>query len=378
MRAAPFDSSQRKDLIDQKQGDPDYSGNTEVMESEAQEWREDLHRAFREEERSISIPGTIIGALISSIPLMLGVIFDHRTVGLFASLGGLNVGLALSSGSQKMRLRWGMVALVGSTIGVALATSIHNIGWLALLLSFFWIAGWALLRAIGVAGIFVGFVNAAVFIIVLGQPENASNILPQTISYFVGGLIGLVLIALFVTHPAKNREELQRIEWNKLWTALCGWNVITRHALRAGFLVAAGTALYRGFALDQGYWIPLAIVAVIQPDGTATRVRALQRGAGTLVGVSIAGIIAIFTHNEAVLVACVFLSSGSLFALKDRGYYWLVILLTPTVIFMLSAIHLQGGTLFYYRIIDNAIGIIMALLLIEVSDRLLKERRATT
>ncbi|MSX68946.1 MAG: hypothetical protein F2757_08585, partial [Actinobacteria bacterium] len=97
---------------------------------------------------------------------------------------------------------------------------------------------------------------------------------------------------------------------------------------------------------------------------------ALQRALGTLAGVAIAAVVVAFTHSEVVLVLCVFLCSGALFALKDRGYHWLVILLTPTVIFMLSAVTFEGWQLIQARVVDNAIGIALALAVVEIWDRL--------
>ena len=340
------------------------------MPNELEEWQVAEHKAFAVESRDIDYLAALLGSLLSSVPLAIGVATGHRTLGLFASLGGLNVALGLSSGSRTTRLKWGFLAFVGSTIGVALATLLHNSTWLSVVVTLLWVGCWALLRVLGPAGILVAFINSAVFIIVNGQSAGLSDVIPRTAAYGVGGAIALVPILLIVRPRPENEVWSNTVEWSKIKTAVTSWNPVRRHALRAGIIVGLGTALYRIFNVTQGYWIPLSTVAVIQPDGNSTRTRAIQRALGTLAGVAIAAVVVAFTHSEVVLVLCVFLCSGALFALKDRGYHWLVILLTPTVIFMLSAVTFEGWQLIQARVVDNAIGIALALAVVEIWDRL--------
>jgi uncharacterized membrane protein YccC len=59
---------------------------------------------------------------------------------------------------------------------------------------------------------------------------------------------------------------------------------LVRFALRVSVMMMAGAALWRGFNLPHGYWIPLCVLVVIQPDYGATRARATQRTLGTLAG----------------------------------------------------------------------------------------------
>jgi uncharacterized membrane protein YccC len=60
---------------------------------------------------------------------------------------------------------------------------------------------------------------------------------------------------------------------------------LVRFTFRLAALMMAATAAYRFWHLPHGYWIPLGIVVVLQPDYGATRARATQRVLGTLAGV---------------------------------------------------------------------------------------------
>ena len=368
--------------------------NTGEVTSEAGEWRRAWHRAFRSQHAGVDVRSAVLGALVTGIPLAVGVATGHETLGLFASLGGLNVALGLSAGTRANRLRWGLVALVGASIAVAVATSVSSVGWLLVLTTFIWVGAWALVRAAGPAGIVVAFVNSAVFIIVGGQTATVSDALPRTIAFVIGGLASLGLFLAFVSPgpvtragnangmdapattptPAPAPDSTPSPSLGSLRAALAADPRTIRYAIRAGVVIAAATAFELVAGLTQGYWVPLAGVAVIQPDARATRVRAVQRAAGTMIGVAVAAVAVGVTRNQGVLVAMVFVASGGLFALKGRGYHWLVILLTPTVIIMLAAVSSSRWTLIESRVIDNAIGIVLVLVLLAGWDYLARRR----
>jgi uncharacterized membrane protein YccC len=121
--------------------------------------------------------------------------------------------------------------------------------------------------------------------------------------------------------------------------------------------------------VPDGYWIPLAVIAVLQPDATTGRTRALQRALGTMAGVTVAAAVIAVTRSDAVLLACVLGTSAGLFALKSRNYFWMVTLLTPLVLFMLSVVEYHGLRIVGYRVVDTLVGTALALVVIEIWDR---------
>lgn len=60
--------------------------------------------------------------------------------------------------------------------------------------------------------------------------------------------------------------------------------VLVRYALRMAVLTMAAVAVYKGFAINRGYWIAFTIVVVLQPDYGSTRQRAGERMGGSIAG----------------------------------------------------------------------------------------------
>ena len=192
--------------------------------------------------------------------------------------------------------------------------------------------------------------------------------MPRTSAYLVGGLAALLLAVAFVRPRDGSSDPGRALDVERLVASARRPGIVRDHAVRAAVLVALATLGYRLLHVPDGYWIPLAVVAVLQPDSMASRTRAIQRALGTLVGVAVAGAVIAVTHVEVVLVACVFVTAGGLFALKARNYFWMVALITPLVLLMLSAVHPDGLRIVAYRVADTFAGTALALVAAEVWD----------
>ena len=114
------------------------------------------------------------------------------------------------------------------------------------------------------------------------------------------------------------------------------------HVVRLAVAVSAGTLVYRLADLAHGYWIPLTTLAVLQPGHHATDVRSIQRAAGTIVAALLVIIITVLTEQRWPLVACAGATAFLIYALRERGYFWLVVMVTPTALLMLSAVRFRG------------------------------------
>lgn len=339
------------------------------MTRERRLWLEAERQALLAEEKRPDLVIGLIGALVTTLPLAVGAATGHRVFGLFCALGGLNVALALPSGTRVTRRQWGTVALVGSTMGVALATAVSASLWLTVLVTLFWVAAWCLVRGAGVPAVGVGFVTCAVFIIVAGQPARLGDVPLRAAAYLLGGTVALVL-GVAIVRPTVGATTPARIVpagTLKLLAVTAGF--ARQHAVRASLMVAAATLLYRLLHIPDGYWIPLAVVAVLQPDARSGRTRALQRALGTVAGVAVAAAVIVVTRSDLVLLACILVTSGGLFALKARNYFWMVALLTPLVLLMLTVVRSAGLRIVGYRVADTLIGTALALVVVEIWDR---------
>jgi uncharacterized membrane protein YccC len=131
--------------------------------------------------------------------------------------------------------------------------------------------------------------------------------------------------------------------------------------------------LAAAFDLAYGSWIPLTILAVLQPDEHASSVRAVQRGTGTLIGTAVIALVTVLTGEEWLLLAAQAFAAFGLFAAFSRGYFWLVVLLTPTALLTISAVDCQGDADAVQRAAWSALGIVVGLAVAELWWRLRPE-----
>jgi hypothetical protein len=87
------------------------------------------------------------------------------------------------------------------------------------------------------------------------------------------------------------------------------------------------------------------------------------RGAWAIAGLNAA----LGAEQRWPLVACAGATAFLLYALRERGYFWLVVMVTPTALLMLSAVAFEGDTVAFDRVSNSFIGIVIGLALAELA-----------
>jgi hypothetical protein len=315
-----------------------------------------LREAFRTGETRVDWRAGLAGAIGAVTPLAIGLTIDDPVAGLTAALGVLNTAICVPRGNLGARLWWGSIAVLGGLGAVVVADVAGGAAdILFVLLSFGWVGAWAFFRAAGPSGGMAAFAISAVFLVLAGLPATAP--LGEGLAwYLLGALLGLTLMAVAragteQSGPAGG-EALQLVR-----VALRQDGALRAHALRAAVAVSGASLLYRLLDLPHGYWVPLTTLAVIQPTLHDIHLRGLQRGAGTLGGVALVVLITLATGRPAPLLACAAITAFLLYAIWERGYFWLTLLLTPTVLLMVAAVHFEGDATALDRAADSALGI---------------------
>ncbi|HWV85529.1 MAG TPA: FUSC family protein [Capillimicrobium sp.] len=331
----------------------------------------DLAReAFAVEERGLDWRSGVAGALAAVGPLAVGAALGDPAAGFTAALGGLNTALCVPRARLAARIFWGGIAATGGFAAFALALAVDQAALVPLLLATFaWVGAWAFWRAAGPPGALLGFATAAVFVIMAGLPPVDAPTGRQLLWFAAGAAPGLALmvVARSGTAPAPGfaREALATVR-----AGVAHDRSLQAHALRLALAVSLGTFIDRALDLSHGYWIPLTILAILQPGEHATHVRALQRAAGTLGGAAVILAITALTDARWLLLAFGAVCAGALYALDRRSYFWLVVLLTPTVLFMISAVDFEGDQIAVERVGESALGIAVGLAIGELAWRL--------
>ena len=218
----------------------------------------------------------------------------------------------------------------------------------------------------------------AIFVITNGIPAGSLDVGERVLWFALGSLGGVVLDGRRVRprrsaaddRAATPLRRLLVLGARQLRRAVAGDALLRAHALRLASIVAATTLLYRLLELEHGYWVPLTVLAVLQPNEHASGVRAVQRAAGTLVGTALIALLTIATGEEWLMVAGQGIAAFWLFALFARGYFWLVVLLTPTALLTVSAVDYQGVAVAVERAGWSALGIALGLAIAELCWRL--------
>jgi hypothetical protein len=341
--------------------------------------------AFRVERRGIDLRAGLAGALATCGPLALGVAAGEPAIAATACFGGLNASLAVPRGSLRERVGWGGGAALACCASVAVATAVQGSVAASVAAAFALIGLAAFLRTFGHHGGLTGFVVSAIFVITNGIPAESLDVGERVLWFGLGSLGGVVLMVAAYARAAPPLSpgsaplsEVVAGGARQLRRAVAGDALLRAHALRLAAIVAATTLLYQLLELEHGYWVPLTVLAVLQPDEHASDVRAVQRAAGTLVGTALIALLTIATGAEWLMVAAQGIAAFGLFALFARGYFWLVVLLTPTALLTLSAVDYQGVAVAVERAGWSALGIALGLAIAEVCWRLAPHLPRTT
>jgi hypothetical protein len=318
---------------------------------------------FRVEDREIDWGIAIAGMLSAALPLFAGLAAGEPTLGLLAALGGLNVALVVPGRGVSDRWAWGLLCLVASILAIALADITQPSIAASVVATLIWTGAWSTLRVAGKHGALTGFALGAVFIITNGLPAQPLG--PAVAAVAVGGAVALALMLIAGGGPApKQGEETWPgigVTLSTAWSRLATSPVLRHHALRIGLTTAASVLAYRLIDLSYGYWVTLTILAILQPDPHASRIRSVQRSTGSLVGITVAAVFVYLTGDPWVLAVAASLMALGLFATRERSYHWLVMLLTPTALLMISSVFYSGVGIAGYRVLNTVLGILIAL-----------------
>jgi uncharacterized membrane protein YccC len=339
--------------------------------------RELWAEAFSVQRAGVDVRAGLAGAAACSVPLALGIALGEEAIGVTASFGGLNAALGVPRGALRERIGWGGGAALGCCLSVVAATAVQDSIAASAVAAFVLVGLAAFLRTFGANGGMTGFVIGAIFVIMNGIPSAPLDVGERTLWFALGSLAGVVLMVAGYGRDASPPRKaasafttLLVLGARQFRDALARDRLLRAHALRLASIVALTTLVYQLLGLQHGYWVPLTVLAVLQPEEHASSVRAIQRATGTLIGTAVIAVLTIATGEEWLMVGGQCIAAFGLFALHSRGYFWLVVLLTPTALLTLSAVDYQGDAVALERAAWSALGIVLGVGVAELAWRL--------
>ncbi|HWF73097.1 MAG TPA: FUSC family protein [Solirubrobacteraceae bacterium] len=136
-----------------------------------------------------------------------------------------------------------------------------------------------------------------------------------------------------------------------------------RHAVRLAVVVPATELLAQHLPLQRGYWVVVAAATVMRPDFGGTITRGVQRMVGTLLGVVLAGFVAVALHPAGwATVALVGILAWAAYTVFPASFAAGIAFLTAMIVFLLEAVSPSTLTVASDRGIDTIIGGVIGLL----------------
>jgi YccS/YhfK family integral membrane protein len=152
-----------------------------------------------------------------------------------------------------------------------------------------------------------------------------------------------------------------REAWERIAIQLTPRSSRFRHALRLALALTVGYGVLHLGQMQHGYWILLTTLLICQPSYGATRVRMLQRVAGTLAGVVLGWATLRLLPTEAWQLTLIALSAVVFFGARLRRYTLATTAITLFVVLCFNQAG-NGYAVMWPRLLDTLIGAAIAAL----------------
>lgn len=264
-----------------------------------------------------------------------------------------------------------VLATLGMALSAALGELAAHLPWSLLVLVTFWEFCYGMSGAISSPASWVGQ-QCCVFLIVSsavpGTPHQAAL---RAAGVLIGGFLQFGCILLLwqffsparttysdpVTHPPgwQRRAIIENLTYR---------SSMFRYALLLALtgLVAQGIAHLARF--PNAYWIPMTALIIMKPDLLLTNARSIPRVGGTLVGATLATLVAITLGPDGVWLSVLIVISMYLaYALQNVNYALYAIPLTSYIAFILALGRTPEVSTAEHRVIATAIAGAVAMLI---------------
>jgi uncharacterized membrane protein YccC len=162
--------------------------------------------------------------------------------------------------------------------------------------------------------------------------------------------------------PASLRERLREaIDGPAVLDRLTG-RLTWIYTIRLMVSIGAATAFSEVLPLQRSYWVVLTAAIVLKPDFGSVFARAVQRGAGTIIGAVLGAAILAAVPYGPWLLAPFGLLAALLPYGRTRNFGLQAVFLTPLVVLLIDLLAPGGWRLAEDRLIDTLIGCALALL----------------
>jgi uncharacterized membrane protein YccC len=162
--------------------------------------------------------------------------------------------------------------------------------------------------------------------------------------------------------PRTPLHERARAVRGTLLDQLRGGRLAWTFTIRLMVCVGAAAVASEVLPLQRSYWVVLTVAIVVKPDNGSVFARALQRGAGTIVGAVLGAVIlAAVPYGPWLLVPMAVLAAGQPYG-RLRNFGLGATFMTPLVVLLIDLLAPAGWRLPEERLVDTLLGCAIVLL----------------
>ena len=322
-----------------------------------------------------------------SLALLLGQLTGHQSAGSIAAGSAFTVGFAVFHEALASTL----LSMGVLTLGIASGTLAGSLGaqWtpVVLLLCVIAALNYGFLAGLGTTAGWIGQ-QSAIFVIVSSYFANGLHYaVGRSSMVLVGGALQMAVYAGSRTlrHRGQNGSPTPPLArqlktragqlWRRLRDELRWQADTTNYVLRLCITLALSTALN----WRNGYWAPVTALLVLKPKWANTLSRGVARLAGTLVGAGFCALLALHPafHHWTYFLLIVVCAWGC-FALQAVNYALFSSILTMYTVFLFAFGGFSERSAADLRLINTALGGLLALLVDFVAQQLGPRLRLTS
>jgi uncharacterized membrane protein YccC len=320
------------------------------------------------------------GAALCRVPALmlclgLALWLDELQGGVVAAGAALSVGLV---GNRRLAGS-SFLAMVVTTLIMASSASLGTLVgeslWLGPIVTALWGLGFAFLTIHDDDSGWIAMQGVICLVIAQAFPAHGLHAMERGLAVIVGGSMQIAVLGLirWIEHLVPTRAGEAAVKeappapvtyrWDELWLSFQSFSPAWRYALRVALTLIVAVELARRLNIQNGYWLPMTTLIILKPDFYRTYSGAIQRVAGTFLGVTVASLIAhLFHPGLAALVTLVAIFSFGCFTFLKVNPIPFSASLTAYVVFLISTTGLPETTITGHRLVLTALGSALALI----------------
>jgi hypothetical protein len=310
------------------------------------------------------------------ILLVAGVCFKQTAAGVLAAGSALSVGFGASRQFLGSRFLAMMMTTVSMSAAAFVGTAAGNVYSATLLLTAVSSYLFASLTFVGEDLGWIAMQAVIAFLIGSSYAGTVDDGLIRSSFILIGGLAQITCISMIWRVEGVGRFGSESCgaevstehgpalnQMGQLFLASSAFSALAfRYGLRMAITLVLAVEFDHLLRLQNGYWLPMTALIVLKPDFYQTYTGGVRRVVGTLAGVAFASVLTLVLRpHDGVLISLAGGLGFITYASQKANAVLFSAALTSFVVFMIAVTGLPETSVTWHRLINTALGCLLAL-----------------